>query len=94
MFDSLQPSKLHNKSIIIVKREGNTFKQDYIRGIAQHELYISNPEGSWGTEIILKPDTSIFGSAEFSLDTLNDWVKKKSKGIDHLKIEVRSANAC
>jgi hypothetical protein len=31
---------------IIVKREEKTFQQDYICGIAQHELYIYNLEGS------------------------------------------------
>lgn len=77
---------------IIVKRDGNTFQQDYVRGIAQHELYINNLEGSSGTEIILKPDTSIFGNDDFSLEILNDWVKQKSRDIDSIKIDVKSAN--
>jgi AraC-like DNA-binding protein len=77
---------------IIVKRDGNTFQQDYVRGIAQHELYINNLEGSSGTEIILKPDTSIFGNEDFSLEILNDWVKQKIRDIDSIKIDVKSAN--
>lgn len=77
---------------IIVKRDGNTFQQDYVRGIAQHELYINNLEGSSGTEIILKPDTSIFGNDDFSLEILNDWVKQKSRDINSIKIDMKSAN--
>lgn len=71
---------------ITVKRDGNTFQQDYIRGIAQHDLYIGNSTGPSGTEIILKPDTAIFGDAEFSPATLNDWLKEKSRDIDRLKV--------
>jgi DNA gyrase/topoisomerase IV subunit B len=59
---------------ITVVREGKAFQQDYIRGIAQHELYINDLVGSSGTEIIMKPDTSIFGDAGFSLEILNEWV--------------------
>lgn len=77
---------------IIVKRDGNTFQQDYVRGIAQHELYINNLVGSSGTEIILKPDTSIFGNEEFSLEILNNWVKQKSRDIDSIKVDVKSTN--
>ncbi len=77
---------------IIVIRDGNTFQQDYVRGIAQHELYINNLVGSSGTEIILKPDTSIFGNDDFSLEILNDWVKQKSRDINSIKIDMKSAN--
>lgn len=76
---------------IIVTREGNTFQQDYIRGIAQHDLYNSNSVGASGTKIILKPDTSIFRNIEFSLETLNNWLNEKSKDIDNLKVVVNSA---
>jgi AraC-like DNA-binding protein len=77
---------------IIVKRDGKTFQQDYIRGIAQHELYINNLEGSSGTEIILKPDTSIFGNMDFSLEIIHDWVKQKTRDIDNVKFNVKSDN--
>ncbi len=62
---------------IIVKREEKTFQQDYICGIAQHELYIYNLEGSLGTEIILRPDISIFGNKDFSSEILDEWIKQK-----------------
>lgn len=76
---------------ITVKREGKSYQQDYIRGIAQHELYICSSSSSMdhtGTEIILKPDTSIFGNTEFSIELLEDWINQKVKGIDHLEVSV------
>jgi AraC-like DNA-binding protein len=76
---------------ITVKRDGNIFQQDYIRGIAQHDLYITNSVGGSGTEIILKPDTSIFGNTDFSLEILQDWMKIKSTGIVNVKVDIKSA---
>lgn len=75
---------------ITVSRDGDQFDQDYIRGIAQHDLYISDSVLTSGTEIILKPDTAIFGDTEFSKDMICDWLKKKTEGIANLKVDVRS----
>ncbi len=77
---------------IIVKRDGKLFQQDFIRGIAQHELYISNLEASSGTEIILKPDTLIFQNENFSPELLNNWVNQKLRGTDNLKVDVKSTD--
>ena len=74
---------------IIVNRNGESYQQNYIRGIAQHDLYINNVVGSSGTEIILKPDTSIFGNEDFSLEILSEWVKQKSREIANLKVDVK-----
>lgn len=75
---------------ITVKKDGKTFRQNYIRGIAQHELDISNSEGSEGTEIVLKPDTSIFGNADFSSEIINEWVNQKIKNTDTVKFIVKN----
>jgi DNA gyrase/topoisomerase IV subunit B len=77
---------------IIVNRNGESYQQNYIRGIAQHDLYINNVVGSSGTEIILKPDTSIFGNEDFSLEILSEWVKQKSRDIDNIKVDVIRVN--
>ena len=77
---------------ITVKRDGKTFQQDYIRGIAQHELYIRSLEERSGTEIILKPDTSIFGKEDFSLEILNEWVNQKLSNINNIKVNVKIVN--
>jgi AraC-like DNA-binding protein len=77
---------------ITVKRDGNAFQQDYIRGIAQHDLHIINSVDASGTEIIMKPDKAIFGNSDFSQEVLRDWVKKKSTDIVKLKVDVKSVN--
>ncbi|OGO90528.1 MAG: hypothetical protein A2Y17_01515 [Clostridiales bacterium GWF2_38_85] len=77
---------------VTVNRGGNQFQQDYIRGIAQHDLYISDSVRTSGTKIILKPDTAIFGDTAFSQEMFCDWVKKKSADIVNLKVDVRSVD--
>lgn len=95
MGDLIQPGLQTVNSLceslqITVKRDGKIYRQDYIRGIAQHELFTSSlaVDGS-GTEIILKPDSSIFGNAEFSPELINDWIRQNAKGIDNLEIVLK-----
>lgn len=77
---------------ITVNREGNKFEQDYIRGVAQHDLYISDSICTSGTEIIFKPDTAIFGNEIFSQDIICDWVKNQSSDIVNLDINMQRIN--
>jgi AraC-like DNA-binding protein len=73
---------------ITVNRKGNQYKQDYIRGIAQHDLHISNAVCTSGTEIILKPEKAIFGETDFSQKMIYDWLEEKSADIVNLEINV------
>ena len=57
-----------------VYRDGKCFTQDYVRGIAQHEIICSETDNEHGTEIILKPDTQIFGKMAFSIEMINSWI--------------------
>jgi AraC-like DNA-binding protein len=75
---------------ISVNNGGKHFQQDYIRGIAQHDIYISDSVSTSGTEIILKPDTAIFGKTIFSQEILWDWVRKNAADIANLKVHVHS----
>lgn len=77
---------------VTVNRNGNQFQQDYIRGIAQHDLRISNAVHSSGMEIILKPDKEIFGDSAFSKKMLCNWVKEKSADIVNLETNVHSVD--
>lgn len=74
---------------INVYRNGNCFKQDYVRGIAQHEVICIDMEHDSGTEIILKPDTVIFGGLVFSVDTIKKWVTENTanNNLPIVKIE-------
>jgi len=65
---------------ITVYRDGTAFRQNYVRGVAQHDLILSDAEiNATGTEIILQPDKAIFGDTEFTKDMLRDWLEDKSK---------------
>jgi AraC-like DNA-binding protein len=93
MGDFVQPGMQTVNSLcdslqITVNREGNQFQQDYIRGIAQHELHISNTIHTSGTEIIMQPDKAIFGNTVFSKDIICDRVKEKSKDITNLEVSI------
>ena len=75
---------------ITVNRDGDRFQQNYVRGIAQHDLSISDAVCASGTEIILKPDTAIFGDMEFSQDALYSWLKDKSEDIANFVFDVKT----
>lgn len=59
-----------------VYRNGMWFQQDYVRGIAQHEVICKELECIPGTELILKPDNRIFADVTFSLEYIKNWVEK------------------
>jgi len=61
---------------VTVYRDGTVFQQDYVRGIAQHDLICKESEHKSGMELIFRPDRQIFGDIQFSMETLKDWIKK------------------
>ena len=63
---------------INVYRDSNCYSQDYVRGIAQHDVNFCKMEHSSGTEIILKPDSRIFGDIRFSTDMIKKWVEENN----------------
>lgn len=72
---------------ICVYRDGKCFQQDYVRGIAQHNVLISESGRSSGMEIVLKPDSAIFGKQEFSKEKIMKWVwEKEVKRLVKLKL--------
>lgn len=73
---------------IIVSRDGRQFRQDYIRGIAQHDLRMSEKARPSGTEIILVPDKAIFGDAAFSENEINAWLQAETADITNLAFKV------
>ena len=61
---------------ITVWRNGNIYRQDYVRGVPQHALTAKQNDSQipHGTQIILKPDSVIFGDTAFSREKLQNWV--------------------
>ena len=73
---------------ITVSREGSRFQQNYVRGVAQHDLMISDAACDSGTEIIFKPDTAIFSEAVFSRKIIYEWLEDRGEGIENFEFDV------
>lgn len=67
-----------------VYREGTLFQQDYVRGVAQHELIYEDCKHEAGMEITLKPDKDIFGDTLFSAAMIINWIKEHTDDLDNL----------
>ena len=66
---------------ITVSKGSRQFLQTYVRGVAQHDLIVNDITCVSGTEVIFKPDTAIFGEAEFSEAVLRSWLEANAAGI-------------
>ncbi len=65
-------------------RDGKTYEQDYVRGIAVERLAQTGKTRKRGTKITFKPDSQIFDHTEFSFDKLSERLREKAflnKGI-------------
>jgi DNA gyrase subunit B len=59
-------------------RDGATYEQEYIRGIAQERLKQTGKTRRRGTKIAFKPDSQIFEVTEFNFDTLSQRLREKA----------------
>src|SRR5437879_3725849 len=65
-------------------RDGKTYEQDYVRGIAVERLEQTGKTRRRGTKITFKPDAQIFDHTVFSFDKLSERLREKAflnKGI-------------
>jgi len=65
-------------------RDGKTYEQDYVRGIAVARLEQTGKTRKRGTKITFKPDAQIFDYTIFSFDKLSERLREKAflnKGI-------------
>jgi len=65
-------------------RDGLTYEQEYIRGVAAARLEQTGKTRKRGTKITFKPDAQIFDQVEFSFDKLSERLREKAflnKGI-------------
>ena len=83
-FDDLKlVNSLCEKLTITVWRNEKIYEQDYIRGVPQHSVMskANDSKITHGTQIVLKPDTSIFGESEFSKEKLENWIRENYSGL-------------
>ncbi|MBO7123790.1 MAG: helix-turn-helix domain-containing protein [Treponema sp.] len=89
-FDDLRlVNSLCEKLTITVWRNGKIYEQDYIRGVPQHSLTSKTNDSAipHGTQIVLKPDTSIFEDTMFSREKLKEWISENySDLMDKVRI--------
>ena len=88
-FDDLRlVNSLCEKLTITVWRNGKIYEQDYIRGVPQHAVTSKTNDSNipHGTQIVLKPDTSIFEDTAFSKEKLLTWL---NENYSDLKDKVR-----
>ncbi|GAC1446225.1 MAG: DNA topoisomerase (ATP-hydrolyzing) subunit B [Pyrinomonadaceae bacterium] len=65
-------------------RDGKTYEQEYVRGIAKMRLEETGKTRKRGTKITFKPDAEIFDVTVFSFDRLSERLREKAflnKGI-------------
>ena len=83
-FDDLKlVNSLCEKLTITVWRNGKIYEQDYIRGVPQHSVTskINDSKIPHGTQIVLKPDTSIFEDTAFSKEKLRNWLSENYSNL-------------
>src|SRR5438309_8936135 len=65
-------------------RDGKTYEQEYLRGVAQDSLEQTGKTRKRGTKITFKPDPQIFDQVVFGFDKLSERLREKAflnKGI-------------
>ena len=73
---------------ICVWRNGKSYSQDYINGIAQHELIIEDSSHPNGMKVTLKPNSNIFGNVLWSKEMTEDFiVKNASNYVESIFVE-------
>lgn len=73
---------------VIIYRNDKVYKQDYVRGIAQHEIKCDVNVGKTGMEICLIPDEDIFDDIRFSKQRIENWIAEKTKDIHYLTVHI------
>ncbi len=59
-------------------RDGTTYEQEYIRGIAAARLQPTGKTKRRGTKVSFKPDSEIFEVTEYNFDTLSQRLREKA----------------
>lgn len=59
-------------------RDGNTYEQEYVRGIPQGRLQQTGKTRKRGTKVSFKPDAQIFETTVFNFDTLSQRLREKA----------------
>ena len=59
---------------VCVWRNSKSYSQDYIHGIAQHELMVEDSSHHSGMKVTLKPNSEIFGNTLWSKEKIENFI--------------------
>ena len=73
---------------VCVWRNGKSYSQDYVSGVAQHELIVENSSYQSGMKVKLKPNSNIFGNILWSKEMIEKFiVQNASDFVESIWIE-------
>lgn len=73
---------------VCVWRNGKSYSQDYISGVAQHELIVENSSCQSGMKVKLKPNSNIFGNILWSKEMIEKFIiQNASDFVESIWIE-------
>jgi len=71
---------------VLVYKEDMVYMQEFVRGIAQHDIHCEGTKNRTGMEIVLLPDREIFGEICFSEEKIKQWVAEVLKEVSGLEV--------
>ncbi|MGI8622653.1 MAG: DNA gyrase subunit B, partial [Solirubrobacteraceae bacterium] len=84
---------LSEKLTVVVRREGFTWTQDYVRGAPQGPLVKGEPTAETGTEITWLPDADVFETLELEWTTLEQRLRETAYLTKGLRIAIQDTRA-
>lgn len=73
---------------VCVWRNGKSYSQSYINGVAGHELIIEASSHKSGMKVTLKPNSNIFGNALWSKEMIKEFIDKNAADYaDYILVE-------
>lgn len=64
------------------------YMQEFVRGIAQHDVRCETIQNKAGMEVVLLPDREIFGEIRFSKERIEQWVVEMLKEVNGLEVKI------
>lgn len=81
-------NSLCERMSVCVWRNGKSYSQDYIHGVAQYELMVEDSSHHSGMKVTLKPNLNIFGNALWSKEKIEDFIgQNASKYAESIFVE-------
>ena len=72
-----------------VRRDGNVYKQEYIRGVKKYDVKVVAKTKGTGTKTYFKPDNEIFTTSEFDFDTIAKRLRERAYLNKGLKLTIK-----